>query len=237
MFAQVEGRTRHRRCWGARATHCCVVVWLTMNPLIVTQDRGGRQDSETPSTAVVAAGADGDDDVLLVLAFAALERPGARRRSASASSRRRSAGRWPEAVRRPRCGPMRRTGPISPPGAGTVGLGPLPAEPATVAGYVAELAFPDDDRPPAAVATITRRLAAIGQVHGLAGYDNPAADPLVRQAMRGVRRALGVAPHQKRAVTTEEIAAAVAQLGDRLIDHRDRALLLLGFAGGMRRSA
>ena len=101
---------------------------------------------------------------------------------------------------------------------------------------MAELAFPDDDRSPSAAATITRRLAAIGQVHGLAGHDNPAADPLVRQAMRGVRRTLGVAPSQKRALTTEEIAAAVAQLGDRLIDHRDRALLLLGFAGGMRRS-
>ncbi|HTT92595.1 MAG TPA: site-specific integrase, partial [Acidimicrobiales bacterium] len=102
---------------------------------------------------------------------------------------------------------------------------------------VSELAFPDDDRDPAAVSTITRRLAAIGQVHSLAGHDNPCGDALVREAMRGVRRALGVAPrHQKRAVTTEEIAAAVDQLGNRLIDRRDRALLLVGYAGGMRRA-
>ena len=52
-----------------------------------------------------------------------------------------------------------------------------------------------------------------------------------------MRRALGVAlRHQKRAVTTEEIAAAVDQLGGRLIEVRDRALLVVGYAGGMRRA-
>lgn len=46
-----------------------------------------------------------------------------------------------------------------------------------------------------------------------------------------------MAPEQKRAVTTADIAAAVAQLDDTaLIDVRDRAILLLGYAGGMRRS-
>jgi len=198
----------------------------------VNQNRGG----ETPSTALVPAGSDGED-VLLELARSTLagcgDVPSAQRlaqleekvRRAVAKGRseatlRAYASDWADFATWCR----------------TVGLDPLPAAAGAVAGYVAELAFPDDDRSPAAVSTIIRRLAAIGQVHGLAGHDNPAADPLVRQAMRGVRRALGVAPHQKRAVTTEEIAAAVAQLGSRLIDHRDRALLLLGFAGGMRRS-
>lgn len=40
----------------------------------------------------------------------------------------------------------------------TVRLGALPAAGGTVAGYVTELAFPPDDRAPAAVSTITRRL-------------------------------------------------------------------------------
>lgn len=119
----------------------------------------------------------------------------------------------------------------------TIGLDALPAAPGTVAGYVSELAFPSDDRDPAAVSTITRRLAALGQVHSLAHHPNPCVDPLVAETMRGIRRALGVAPrHQKRAITTEEIAAALDQLDDRrLLDVRDRALLLVGYAGGMRR--
>ncbi|MHB8295042.1 MAG: site-specific integrase [Acidimicrobiales bacterium] len=119
----------------------------------------------------------------------------------------------------------------------TIGFDPLPAAAGSVAGYVSELAFPPDDRDPAAVSTITRRLAAIGQVHSLARQPNPCADALVREAMRGVRRALGVAPrHQKRAVTTEEVKAAVAQLGEGLAEMRDKVVLLVGFAGGMRRS-
>jgi integrase len=118
----------------------------------------------------------------------------------------------------------------------TVGFEALPAAPGVVAGYVSEMAFPPDDRQPAAVSTITRRLAGIGQVHQLAGHANPCADALVREAMRGIRRALGVAPRQKRAVTTADIKAAVAHLGDTPAERRDRAILLVGFAGAMRRS-
>jgi integrase len=118
----------------------------------------------------------------------------------------------------------------------TVGFDPLPAAPGVVAGYVSEMAFPPDDRPPAAVSTITRRLAGIGQVHQLAGHSNPCSDALVRETMRGIRRALGVAPRQKRAITTADITAAVSHLDDTLAARRDRAILLLGYAGAMRRS-
>jgi integrase len=118
----------------------------------------------------------------------------------------------------------------------TVGFDPLPAAAGVVAGYVSEMAFPPDDRPPAAVSTITRRLAGIGQVHQLAGHSNPCTDALVRETMRGVRRALGVAPRQKRAVTTTDIAAAVTHLDDTLANLRDRVILLVGYAGAMRRS-
>ena len=57
------------------------------------------------------------------------------------------------------------------------GLDALPATAGTVAGYVSELAFPDHDRDPAAVSTITRRLAAIGQIHSLARQPNPGTTP------------------------------------------------------------
>jgi site-specific recombinase XerD len=117
-----------------------------------------------------------------------------------------------------------------------VGLDALPASLATVAGYVAELADPPDDRAPRRVSTIERRLAAIGEGHKVAGHPNPARGALVAETMKGIRRTLGVAPTQKRGVSTADVRAAVAELGDRLIDDRDRLILLLGFAGGFRRA-
>ncbi len=116
---------------------------------------------------------------------------------------------------------------------------PVEALPATgnlVAACVAELAQPPDDRRPAKVSTITRRLAAIGEAHKLAGETNPATTAIVRETMKGIRRMLGVAPTQKKALSTSDIRAAVTRLPDSLQGHRDRLILLLGFAGGMRRS-
>ena len=117
-----------------------------------------------------------------------------------------------------------------------VGLEALPAGPGTVAAYVAEMADPPDDRAPAAVSTITRRLAAIGEGHKVAGHLNPCTEVVVRETMKGIRRMLGVAPKAKRAVSTADVRAAVSPLGTSLLDTRDRLVLLLGFAGAMRRS-
>jgi len=119
---------------------------------------------------------------------------------------------------------------------GQLGVDALPAAPAVVAGYVAELADPPDDRSPARVSTITRRLAAIGECHKLSGHPNPCTDALVRETMKGVRRALRVASTQKKGITTGDVKAAVAGLPPGLAGHRDRLLLTLGFAGGFRRS-
>ncbi len=120
----------------------------------------------------------------------------------------------------------------------THGLGSMPAAPATVAGYVADLAEPADDRAPRAASTIQRRLAAIGEAHKLQGHPTPCVDPLVKQVVKGVRRQIGVAPtHRKAGLSTADITAIVTTLdGTRTIDIRDRALLLLGFATAMRRS-
>lgn len=108
----------------------------------------------------------------------------------------------------------------------------LPADVETVAAYVdwqAQAGY--------AVATIGRRLTSIAWAHKAAGHDSPTEHPLVRQVVRGVRRKLGVAQRQVEPITTEILRAMVDELEpDRLGDVRDRALLLLGFAGAFRRS-
>jgi integrase len=54
--------------------------------------------------------------------------------------------------------------------------------------------------------------------------------------MRGVRREHGTAKRQAAALLREDLFAVLVAMGDRMKDVRDRASLLIGFAGGLRRS-
>ncbi|MGZ6098889.1 MAG: site-specific integrase, partial [Myxococcaceae bacterium] len=112
------------------------------------------------------------------------------------------------------------------------GLTALPAEPGTVALYIAALAEAG-----AKSSTIQRRLSAISQAHQLAGHmPSPTGDPVVRATMAGIRRTLGTAPAQKAAIVTDDLRRLLATVApDTAAGMRDRALLLLGFGGGFRR--
>lgn len=110
------------------------------------------------------------------------------------------------------------------------GLDPLPATPDTVALYVADLA--GQFKP----STITRRLSAISVAHQHAGHATPTADARVRSVMTGIRRTYGTSPRQVAPATIGEIRRMVARLGASSIDVRDKAILLVGFAGAFRRS-
>jgi site-specific recombinase XerD len=105
----------------------------------------------------------------------------------------------------------------------------LPAQPETVAAYLAAEASR------AKPSTLNRRLAAIRYAHRLSGHPTPTADERLRAVMRGIRRSRGTAP-QKKAPATAERLLAMLPAGDTLVALRDRALLLLGFAGAFRRS-
>jgi integrase len=84
--------------------------------------------------------------------------------------------------------------------------------------------------------TIRRRLAAISVSHQLAGMETPTAKAGVKSVWAGIRRRNGVAPRKVRAARTKMITTLVEPLGNRLIDVRDRTLILIGFAGALRRS-
>ncbi|CAH2605492.1 Site-specific integrase (plasmid) [Rhodovastum atsumiense] len=109
-------------------------------------------------------------------------------------------------------------------------LSPLPAAPQTVAAYFAAMAATH------ARSTIQRRLAAIGQAHKLAGQEWIPSHPLIRTTLRGIGRRHGSAVRRAAALTTAEIRKLVATCRDDLTGLRDRAMILLGFAGALRRS-
>jgi len=106
-----------------------------------------------------------------------------------------------------------------------------PADPQTVADYLTDLA----NRGYRA-STISRRVSAISKVHDALGHPSPTRTPGVRQTLRGIRRTLGTAPSRKAEISSDDLRAYFAGLGDGLKPCRDRALLVWGFAGGFRRS-
>lgn len=125
------------------------------------------------------------------------------------------------------------------------GFCPLPAEPEVVAVFLAHearLAAVDTpsghgDEPPRSVSTLERRLAAIRLAHRVKQLDPPTGHETVRLVLRGIRRTRGVRPNKKTAILAEQIRAMAALADtDTLIGLRDRALLLVGFAGALRRS-
>jgi site-specific recombinase XerD len=109
-------------------------------------------------------------------------------------------------------------------------LQPLPATPDAVAAYIADCAGR------LKAGSIQRRLNAITEAHRAAGLESPTHAGIVRNTMKGIRRTLGTAPEEKAPALTENIRAMVDATDTGIIGARDRALVLLGFAGAFRRS-
>jgi integrase len=84
--------------------------------------------------------------------------------------------------------------------------------------------------------SIQRRLNAIAEAHKAAGLESPTHTAIVANTMKGIRRTMGTAPAQKAAALTDDIRAMVDATDAGIIGVRDRALILLGFAGAFRRS-
>jgi len=87
------------------------------------------------------------------------------------------------------------------------------------------------------VATIERRLSALAWNFTQAGLAFDRRDRHVATVLAGIRRTQGRPPAQKEALLSEHLLAMLDALpGSDLRNLRDRAILLVGFAGGLRRS-
>lgn len=113
----------------------------------------------------------------------------------------------------------------------SAGVHAIPAAPATVAAYFSSMA--DSGK---RASTIERAKAAIRMAHETAGVSDPTSDRHVRLTLKGIRRTLGTAKSKKSPTLTNDIKAMIGSLPDSTIGTRDRALLLVGFAGAFRRS-
>lgn len=113
------------------------------------------------------------------------------------------------------------------------GMQSMPASPETVALYISDLAN-DGGK----ASTIGRRMAAISKAHQAAGLESPCAMKysVVKEVWDGIRRTIGTAQSGKSALLTNDLRTLIAAIPDSPIGRRDAAMLLLGFAGGFRRS-
>jgi len=125
------------------------------------------------------------------------------------------------------------------------GVASLPAEPSTLAAYLAEAAT----QPGLSAhrqwrytpATLARWVAGIDKAHEAAGYIGPGMHPEVRAVLSGIRRSRGTPPQRKAPLLlddTERVVAGLPLAGwpAALAGWRDRALLVMGWVGAFRRS-
>jgi integrase len=86
-------------------------------------------------------------------------------------------------------------------------------------------------------ATLARWCSAIAVAHDLAGHPSPTRDEQVRTVLAGIRRTHRTRPARVAPARPDDLRAMLSPLDPaRPADARDRALLLIGFAGALRRS-
>lgn len=127
------------------------------------------------------------------------------------------------------------------------GLEILPPNPQTVGLYITACAAGSNavtasgaaiaGRKPNSVTTIERRLSAITWNYAQRGTPLDRKDRHIATVLAGVRNTHAAPPRQKEAVLPEHLIAMLETLPrGTLRGLRDRAMLLIGFAGGLRRS-
>jgi len=101
----------------------------------------------------------------------------------------------------------------------------------TVALFVTHLA--EEGR---AVSTVQQYLAAISLAHRGQDRQSPTTLSKIKQLVKGIKNAKGAAPSKKKAVTVEDVKRMVKACLPTPKGKRDRAMLLFGFVGALRRS-
>ena len=116
------------------------------------------------------------------------------------------------------------------------GVEPLPPSPEMIGLYLADLASGSGPSPALSVPTIDRRLSGLAWNYAQRGFTLDRKNRHIATVLAGIKRRHARPPVQKAAILAEDILAMVATLPHDLRGLRDRAILLLGYAGGLRRS-
>jgi len=121
----------------------------------------------------------------------------------------------------------------------THGLCPLPAAPADIAAFLSAQRCPPPPGKALSANTLRLRIAALTYLHYVAGCPSPTATAEVGETFAGISklaRQNGDGPKPKLAAKIGILREILAPIGTDLPGLRDKALLLIGFAGAFRRA-
>lgn len=116
------------------------------------------------------------------------------------------------------------------------GAEPLPPSAEMIGLYLADLASGSGPSPALSVSTIDRRLSGLAWNYAQRGFALDRKNRHIATVLAGIKRKHARPPVQKEAILAEDILAMVATLPYDLRGLRDRAILLIGYSGGLRRS-
>lgn len=125
-----------------------------------------------------------------------------------------------------------------------VGIRELPLSPENLARHLAEqadLLDPVTGHWAVSMSTLSQRVAAVGAVHRANGFSHPGDSALVRAVLSGVASTRRESPKRMRPLTLDRLLVVLQAMDYQSYPVavgaiRDRALLLAGFAGALRRS-
>lgn len=107
----------------------------------------------------------------------------------------------------------------------------LPASPETVSYYITYLGGLYK------ASSIKRKMVVISQRHETAGFQNPVKSSLVKGVWTGIQREIGIREEGKEPLWLQDLRRMIDSIPrNQLIGIRNRALLVVGWAGAMRRS-
>ena len=113
------------------------------------------------------------------------------------------------------------------------GFNSLPTEPKIIALYLTHLSSFSK------FSTLKRRIASIKVVHKLKGHYIDVKHPIITENIMGIKRKLGVKQTSKKPLLIndlKQIINVIHQEKNELKKNQNKAMILIGFAGGFRRS-
>ena len=116
------------------------------------------------------------------------------------------------------------------------GADQLTPNPQLVGLYITELIKPQDGSPALTYSSICRRLSGLSWNYQQRGQHLDRKDRHIATVLAGIKKKHERPPVQKEPISPEELLEMIGTLTFGLRDMRDRAILLIGYAGGFRRS-
>ena len=108
------------------------------------------------------------------------------------------------------------------------GFSSIPTEPKIIALYLTNLSKSSK------FSTLKRRIASISVIHKLKGHYLDTKHPIIMENLHGIKRTLGSRQKAKKPILINDLKLIIKAIDEKKI--RDKALILIGFAGGFRRS-